>query len=79
MIINNKYNGFTLLEKKFIKDINSTAYLFNHDNTNAGLVFLENDDKNKTFSVSFKTPPQDETGLIIFWNTVFYPAQKNTR
>ena len=63
MIVNNKYNGFTLLEKKFIEDINSTAYLFNHDNTNAGLVFLENDDKNKAFSVSFKTPPQDETGL----------------
>jgi len=60
---NNSYHGFKLIEKKHIEDINSVTYHFVHEKTKAGLLYIENDDENKTFSVSFKTPPKDETGL----------------
>lgn len=60
---NNIYFGFKLIEKKSIEDINSVTYHFVHEQTKAGLLYVENDDENKAFSVSFKTPPSDETGL----------------
>src|SRR6056297_2670458 len=63
MIENNVYHGFRLVEKKNIEDINSNAYYFVHETTKAGLAYIKNEDKNKTFSVSFKTPPTVETGL----------------
>ncbi len=63
MIENNVYHGFKLIEKKHIEDINSQTYYFKHEKTKAGLFYIENEDDNKTFAVSFKTPPTDESGL----------------
>lgn len=63
MEINQIYSGFKLIEKKYIKDIKSKLYHYIDVRTGAGLVYLANDDKNKTFAVSFKTPAEDETGL----------------
>lgn len=63
MIENTIYHGFKLIRKNHIEDINSWTYQFIHEKTKAGLLYIENDDENKTFSVSFKTPPTDETGL----------------
>lgn len=61
--INKTYNGFKLLTKTNIKDINSEAWLFEHEKSGARLFYLENEDDNKVFSVSFRTPPEDSTGL----------------
>lgn len=63
MKINNNYYGFNLIEIEEIKDINSKAYIYEHEKTKAKLVYIQNDEENKTFAVSFKTPPEDETGL----------------
>lgn len=61
--INNVYSGFRLLEEKNINEINSVGRLFYHDKSGARLFYLQNDDNNKVFSVSFRTPPSDSTGL----------------
>lgn len=63
MEINEIYSGFKLIAVKEIADIKSWLYHYIHEKTGAGLVYLKNDDNNKTFSVTFKTPPQDESGL----------------
>lgn len=57
------YNGFKLLEEKDIKEVNSKGRLFIHEKTGAQLLQLENDDDNKVFSISFRTPPKNSTGL----------------
>jgi len=59
----NCYNGFELLEEKKINEVNSIARLFSHSKSGARLLHLENDDNNKVFSISFRTPPMDNTGL----------------
>ncbi len=56
-------HGFTLNERKEIPEINSTALIFTHHKTGARLLKLESDDDNRVFSISFRTPPADDTGL----------------
>ncbi|HZX20956.1 MAG TPA: insulinase family protein, partial [Clostridia bacterium] len=59
----NVYNGFQLLEEKNISETNSIGRLFYHNKSGARLFHLQNDDSNKVFSISFRTPPLDDTGL----------------
>ncbi len=61
--VDNIYNGFQLLEERNIREINSIGRLFYHNKSGARLFHLENDDSNKVFSISFRTPPSDDTGL----------------
>lgn len=63
MIAQKVYSGFRLLEERNIKEVNSIGRLFIHEKTGAQLLQLENDDDNKVFSVSFRTPPKNSTGL----------------
>lgn len=56
------YHGFTLLNTEEVTDIHSTAYLFEHQQSGARLLYLKNTDHNKVFSVAFKTPPADDCG-----------------
>lgn len=61
--LNKSYYGFTLKQEKQIEEIKSTAKVFEHDKSGARLIKLENDDDNKVFSVTFRTPPGDNTGV----------------
>lgn len=61
--VNKIYHGFKLYEVNEVKEINSTAYLFEHEKSGAKLLFLENSDDNKVFSITFRTPPEDSTGV----------------
>lgn len=57
------YSGFRLKEITQIKEIDSMLYFFEHIKTKADLVFLSNKDENKVFSIAFKTPVSDNTGV----------------
>lgn len=57
------YHGFRLLEEKSVKEANSVVRLFRHEKSGARLFYMENDDDNKVFSVTFRTPPKNSTGL----------------
>lgn len=60
--LNKTYSGFRLVKEKKVKEINSTLRLFEHLKSGARLLNVENDDDNKVFSISFRTPPKDSTG-----------------
>lgn len=61
--LNKQYFGFKLVEEKKIKELNSISKIFIHEKTGARLFKLENNDDNKVFSISFRTPPKDSTGV----------------
>ncbi|AIF51186.1 insulinase family protein [Pelosinus sp. UFO1] len=63
LIKGNLYNGFRLEEEKKLDDINSLARTFYHEKSGARLLYLQNDDDNKVFSITFRTPPEDSTGV----------------
>ncbi|SMP03444.1 hypothetical protein SAMN06265361_101449 [Laceyella tengchongensis] len=58
-----RLHGFVLRDEQRVEAIDATARLFEHEKTGAKLLQLANRDPNKVFAVSFKTLPQDDTGL----------------
>lgn len=64
LIPGKSYHGFKLLHTEKVADIHSEAFQFEHERSGARLLFLKNDDDNKVFSISFRTPPEDNTGVF---------------
>jgi len=62
--LNNKLHGFVLEQIKDIEDAKGTLYMFRHEQTNAELCWLKRDDNNKTFAITFKTIPDNDTGVF---------------
>ena len=58
-----QYSGFRVCKIDFIKEVNSTAYLMEHEVSGARLFYLANEDDNKVFTIGFRTPPADDTGV----------------
>ncbi|MEE1314884.1 MAG: insulinase family protein [Faecalimonas sp.] len=59
----NAVKDYELLQQKTLKDLHAEGYLLRHRKSGARVLLLENDDENKVFSIGFRTPPQDSTGL----------------
>ncbi|MEE8260569.1 MAG: insulinase family protein [Nitrospinaceae bacterium] len=57
------YHGFKCIHQENIKELNSVALQFEHEKTGAELLVMENDDDNKVFSVTFRTPPANDRGV----------------
>ncbi|WP_316356505.1 insulinase family protein [Devosia sp.] len=55
--------AFELIRDEHIAEVNSQAQLFRHIKTGAEVLSLVNDDENKVFGITFKTPPEDSTGI----------------
>ena len=55
--------AYELLKSTFIDEINSQGYILRHKKSGARIMLLSNDDNNKVFSIGFRTPPEDNTGL----------------
>lgn len=58
-----KHNGFVVIDTKILNDIDSEGIVFEHEKTGAKLLYLKNKDDNKVFTISFRTPPKDSTGV----------------
>ena len=56
-------HGFTLLTERKLHEAGGVARLWRHDVTGAQLLSIVNDDENKCFGVTFRTPPKDSTGV----------------
>ncbi len=56
-------HGFELIRDETIQEINSRARLYRHLTSGAQLLSLENDDENKVFGITFRTPPGNSTGV----------------
>ena len=55
--------AFELIRDEQIAEVNSQALLYRHRKTGAEVLSLVNDDENKVFGITFKTPPEDSTGV----------------
>jgi len=60
--IGQKYHGFTLVEKRFVNEVNAECLFFKHDKSGAQLLKIAADDPNKLFNIAFKTTPHNDYG-----------------
>ena len=56
-------NQYEIIKDEDLQDVKCHGYLLKHKKSGARLVLMEADDDNKVFSVGFRTPPEDSTGL----------------
>src|SRR5919199_533622 len=56
-------HGFELVRDEQIPELNAKVQLYRHMKTGAELLSLQNDDENKVFGITFRTPPTDSTGV----------------
>lgn len=59
----NNCKAYELIRREELGGIKSTGYLLKHRKSGARVVLIENDDDNKVFSIAFRTPPADSTGV----------------
>ena len=58
-----RVQAYELIEKREIRELDSTGYLFRHKKTRARVCVLENQDPNKVFYIGFRTPAPNDTGV----------------
>ena len=56
-------NEFELFSDQNIPELKTRARLYRHLSTGAELLSMENEDENKVFGITFRTPPTDSTGV----------------
>lgn len=56
-------NAYEVLQTEDLSDLKSKGYLLRHKKSGARVLLMENDDENKVFSIGFRTPPSDSTGV----------------
>ncbi len=56
-------HGFELMREQDVPELKTTARIYRHIKTKAELLSLINDDENKVFGVTFRTPPKDSSGV----------------
>ena len=59
-----KLHGFTVNKIREIKEVDGSLAEMTHDETGARLVWVDNKEENKLFSVGFKTLPEDSSGVF---------------
>ncbi len=62
-IENRRYSDFKLIRKQFIKEFNGVVKEYRHEPTGSEYLSIENEDDNKVFGITFRTPPTDSTGV----------------
>lgn len=55
--------AYRLVLQQEIPEIESHGYLLEHIKSGARVALLSNEDENKVFTIGFRTPPQDNTGV----------------
>ncbi len=62
--INDVVHGFRVKDRKEVPDIGATVVEMVYEKCGTRLLFLDREDDNKTFSIAFKTIPEDSTGVF---------------
>ena len=58
-----KLSAYEVKDRRFIEEMNSEGWYWNIKKSGARLFLMSNEDDNKVFSIGFRTPPADSTGL----------------
>ena len=64
MKVNDIINGFKVIDIKSYDELKGTAVEMFHEKLGARLLWLDRNDTNKTFSIAFRTVPDDDTGIF---------------
>lgn len=56
--------GFKISRSRELPELKARLHEYRHEKTGASLIWLERPEQNKTFSVSFKTIPEDDSGVF---------------
>jgi len=59
-----KLHGFTVTRVRQVAELSANLVEMSHDKTGAQLVWVDNGESNKLFSIAFKTLPEDSTGVF---------------
>ena len=59
----NACHGFELIHDRPVRELKTETFFYRHIATGAELLSLVNDDTNKVFGITFRTPPYDSTGV----------------
>ena len=70
-------HGFVIEQSRHIKEIGGELYIMRHTHSGAQLCYVDNDDRNMTYAVTFATPSKDSTGVFhILEHSVLCGSQK---
>jgi Zn-dependent M16 (insulinase) family peptidase len=68
---------FTLIRETPVAELNGIVKEYRHQPTGAEYISVENEDNNKVFGITFRTPPTDSTGIAhILEHTVLCGSRK---
>ncbi len=68
---------YDCLQVKRIDEVSADGYLLKHKKSGAKLFLLSNDDDNKVFTIGFRTPPSNDTGVAhIIEHTLLCGSEK---
>lgn len=56
-------SAYTLIKKENLDEVKGVGYLLSHNKTKARVMVVVNDDSNKVFTIGFRTPPADDSGI----------------
>ena len=56
-------SAYTIEKEEALPDVNGLGVMLRHKKTGARVAIISNEDKNKAFCVSFRTPPENSTGV----------------
>lgn len=72
-----KIHGFVVEQTRHIAEIGGDMFIMRHEHSGAMLCYIDNDDRNMTYSVTFATPSSDSTGVFhILEHSVLCGSQK---
>ena len=54
---------YELIKESYINEVQSTVKLLKHKKSKARVLLFENNDNNKVFTIGFRTPPTNDTGV----------------
>lgn len=61
---NMTYSGFKVKSINTVKELDAVMYIMVHEKSGAKLCYLDYDDKNMVFSITFNTTPENDTGVF---------------
>ncbi|CAM9295585.1 unnamed protein product [Ectocarpus sp. 4 AP-2014] len=57
------HDAYDVVEEDFVAEYGATTTLYKHKKSGAEVLSVQIDDDNKVFGVTFRTPPEDSTGV----------------
>lgn len=75
--VGDEINGFIVTDIRDFELLGSDLVTFEHEKTGAQIIYIDSDDINCAFNISFRTPPVDDTGLThVFEHSALSGSEK---